>query len=51
MKTCYYQKLDIYYEICQITETLLNDEVRMIFIMATLDFTSSDNQILLTSIC
>ena len=26
-KTCYYQKRDIYYERCQLTETLLNNEV------------------------
>ena len=26
-KTRYYQKLYIYYEVCQLTETLLNDEV------------------------
>ena len=26
-KTCYYQKLDIYYERCRLSQTLLNDEV------------------------
>ena len=26
-KTCFCQKLDIYYERCRFTETLLNDEV------------------------